>query len=93
MMVGSTMQYIFGAAVRGEESSSRLLHWTAMKSAASAKITRYDLGGIDPVANPGGYEFKRQFRGKEMMMPPVRGSALSLRANFALAAARALGKF
>ena len=33
MIVGKTMQLIFSAAVRGEQSPSRILHWTAMKAA------------------------------------------------------------
>jgi len=90
MTVGTTMQNIFSAAVRGEQSAGRLLQWTAMKSAVNAKVTRYDLGGVDPVANPGGYEFKRQIRGELVTVAPVRGSALSPRGGAALWAARAL---
>jgi CelD/BcsL family acetyltransferase involved in cellulose biosynthesis len=93
MVVGATMQNIFSAAVRGEHSSSRLLYWTAMKAAANAKVTRYDLGGIDPVANPGGYEFKRQIKGELVTIPPVGGSALTARGSAALIAARALRRF
>jgi hypothetical protein len=40
----------------------------------------YDLGGIDPEANPGGYHFKSGFGGVDMtQLPPqaCRGSMLS----------------
>jgi len=93
LIVGGTMQIIFSAAIRGTQSSSRLLSWVAMQAAAGQKVTRYDLGGIDPVANPGGYEFKRQLRGREVTIPAVRGSAFTLRGRAALAAAKVLGGF
>jgi len=92
MIVGKTMQLIFSVAVRGEQSPSRILHWTAIKAALNAKVTRYDLGGMDPVGNPGVYEFKRQLRGQLVTIPPIRGSALTLRGRIALMAGKALGK-
>jgi hypothetical protein len=89
VIVGRTMQLIFSAAVRGEQSASRILHWTAMKAAMNAMVTRYDLGGMDPVGNPGVYEFKRQLRGELVTIPPIRGSALTLRGRIALIAGKA----
>jgi hypothetical protein len=92
IIVGRTMQLMFSAAVRGESSPSRLLQWTAMKTAINAQVTRYDLGGMDAVTNPGVYEFKRQLRGQLVTVPPIRGSALSLRGRIALITGRAMGR-
>ncbi len=88
--VGATMQNIWSVAVRSGGSSNRLLQWTAMKAASEAKVVHYDLGGIDPIGNPGVYKFKRALKGPVVTFPPIRGAALSLRGGIALAAARAL---
>ena len=61
-----------------------------MKAAINMKVARYDLGGMDPVRNPGVYEFKRQLRGQMVTIPPIRGSALTLRGRIALIAGRVL---
>ena len=91
-IVGASMQNIWNVVVRSGGGSNRLLQWTAMKAASDAKVTRYDLGGIDPIVNPGVYKFKRALTGPVVTFPPIRGAALSLRGGIALAAARALRK-
>ena len=53
-------------------------------------MARYDLGGMDTVGNPGVYEFKRQLRGQIVTLPPIRGSALTLRGGLALNVGRML---
>ena len=43
-----------------------LLHWTLIRSLRERGVRYYDLGGIDPEANPGVYHFKRGFSGVEV---------------------------
>jgi lipid II:glycine glycyltransferase (peptidoglycan interpeptide bridge formation enzyme) len=40
--------------------SSYLIWWKACLAAKHAGMKQYDLGGIDPQSNPGGYQFKSQ---------------------------------
>jgi len=44
-------------------NSSHLLFWKMMDWAKKRKCTWYDLGGIDPDQNPGGYQFKKGLAG------------------------------
>jgi lipid II:glycine glycyltransferase (peptidoglycan interpeptide bridge formation enzyme) len=45
--------------------SSYLVWWKACISAKRAGMKKYDLGGIDPEDNPGGYQFKSQISSQE----------------------------
>jgi lipid II:glycine glycyltransferase (peptidoglycan interpeptide bridge formation enzyme) len=45
--------------------SSYLIWWKACLAAKNAGMKRYDLGGIDPENNPGGYRFKSQISREE----------------------------
>ena len=45
--------------------SSYLIWWKACIAAKRAGMKRYDLGGIDPEDNPGGYRFKSQISRQE----------------------------
>ena len=45
--------------------SSYLIWWKACITAKDAGMKRFDLGGIDPENNPGGYQFKSQISRQE----------------------------
>jgi lipid II:glycine glycyltransferase (peptidoglycan interpeptide bridge formation enzyme) len=52
--------YLLGATSNAglKFKGSYLLQWSVVQSLKKAGVRYYDLGGIDPVANPGGYSFK-----------------------------------
>jgi hypothetical protein len=60
--IGDTALYLFGATSdRGMTcDGSYLVHWNMLAWAKSQACQSYDLNGIDPVRNAGGYQFKRQ---------------------------------
>jgi hypothetical protein len=64
--IGTTGTFLFGATSNDglKSNASNLLHWRALRWLKDNGRTRYDLGGIDPVQNPGTYQFKRGLGGK-----------------------------
>lgn len=58
--LGDTTVYLLGATIADglRTKAAYLLQWNAIVRAKSRGIRYYDLGGIDPVANPGVYHFK-----------------------------------
>lgn len=79
-LLGDTCIYLLGASndAGRECKASYALQWQAMTSAKNAGAGWYDVGGIDPVANPGVYHFKSGLGGVETvfnraMEAPVRG--------------------
>ncbi len=84
-VIGSTGLYLTGAtADPGMKTyASYLVHWTFIKWLKENGFLYYDLNGINPEANPGTYQFKRQLAGKvgmelEMLGKfQVAGSAVS----------------
>lgn len=76
-LLGDTAIYLLGATTdRGRElKASYFLHWQAMLWLKSHGARGYDLGGIDPAANPGGYHFKSGFGGIDVtQLSPVIAS-------------------
>jgi lipid II:glycine glycyltransferase (peptidoglycan interpeptide bridge formation enzyme) len=67
-LIGDTAIYLLGAtnARARELKASYFLHWQAMIWLKSAGARSYDLGGIDPVRNPGGHHFKSGFGGNDV---------------------------
>jgi lipid II:glycine glycyltransferase (peptidoglycan interpeptide bridge formation enzyme) len=45
--------------------ASYLLHWRTLLLSLARGLSRYDLGGIDPIANAGVYAFKRGMGGAD----------------------------
>lgn len=91
-LLGDAAIYLLGATndAARELKAAYFLHWQAMLWLKERGAQAYDLGGIDPEANPGGYHFKSGFGGAEVSQaPPVfaAGGFLS-RAVAALAARR-----
>ena len=66
-MLGDSAVYLFGATNELGRASKAgyLLNWHAMLLAKQRGLARYDLGGIDPDANPGGHRFKKRMGGCE----------------------------
>jgi lipid II:glycine glycyltransferase (peptidoglycan interpeptide bridge formation enzyme) len=66
--IGSTAIYLLGATNEAarELKAAYALHWKSMIFFKERGATFYDLGGVDPVANPGGYHFKTGFGGTEI---------------------------
>ena len=63
---GNTGVYLFGATSDGglETRGSYLLHWRLIESLKAEGAAFYDLHGINPVRNPGGYRFKSDLSGE-----------------------------
>ena len=67
-MLGETSVYLFGATneVGRKSKAGYLLNWEAMLLAGQQGLKWYDLGGIDPVGNPGVYRFKKKMGGMDV---------------------------
>ncbi|MBZ5499103.1 MAG: GNAT family N-acetyltransferase [Acidobacteriia bacterium] len=81
-LLGDTAIYLLGATNEKarELKAAYFLQWQAMLWLKDRGACWYDLGGIDPQANPGGYHFKSGLRGSEVaQLPPYtcNGSWLS----------------
>jgi lipid II:glycine glycyltransferase (peptidoglycan interpeptide bridge formation enzyme) len=65
--LGSTALYLHGATGKlGLDSrGSYLVHWRAVEWLKQSGCSHYDLNGIDPRNNPGGYQFKSGLSGKQ----------------------------
>jgi len=63
--LGGTCVYLMGASNEPGRrlKASYLLQWHAVRRAKEAGARRYDLGGIDPVGNPGVHRFKAGLSG------------------------------
>jgi lipid II:glycine glycyltransferase (peptidoglycan interpeptide bridge formation enzyme) len=70
-LLGDTAVYLFGATNEDGRAGKAgyLLNWQAMLLAKHRGLSWYDLGGIDPDANPGGYRFKARMGGEEVIAP------------------------
>lgn len=67
-LMGDNAIYLLGATnERARElKAAYFLQWQAMKWLKEHGALRYDLGGIDSEANPGGHHFKSGFGGAEV---------------------------
>lgn len=91
---GSHIHYMWGASDRrfSKYRVSEALQWQAIQDGVAAGMTRYDLEGIDPVGNPGVYEFKRKMGGREVILQGIEVIPLSLPGRVAVAVGRRLGR-
>lgn len=64
--IGGTGTYLLGASANNGlgVNGSNYLHWGVIKWLKERGCHSYDLGGIDPIGNPGVYRFKRGLAGK-----------------------------
>ena len=63
--LGDTGIYLFGATSNhGTKTyASYLVHWKMLEWVRNQGCQSYDLNGINPISNPGGYQFKAQLGG------------------------------
>ncbi|HWP85666.1 MAG TPA: GNAT family N-acetyltransferase [Terriglobia bacterium] len=90
--MGDTALYLLGATSdQGLNSrGSYLLHWTVMQRLKEEGFRYYDLGGIDPRLNPGGYDFKKGLGGAEAEHLPGLGACESASSRAAVQAGELL---
>ena len=67
-LTGDTAIYLLGATNEKARDllASYFLHWQALNWIKERGGLWYDLGGIDPAANPGGFDFKSGFGGMDV---------------------------
>ncbi|MBX3300751.1 MAG: peptidoglycan bridge formation glycyltransferase FemA/FemB family protein [Nitrospira sp.] len=65
--IGSTAIYLFGATstIGLKHRGSYLLQWKLVQRLKEARVSQYDLNGINPHANPGTYKFKSDLAGEK----------------------------
>lgn len=70
-MLGATAVYLFGATneLGRATKAGYLLNWESILHARQRGLSWYDLGGIDPTTNPGGYRFKKRLGGEDLTAP------------------------
>jgi len=66
--MGDSAIYLLGATSDAglQSKGGYLLHWTFIQWCKTNGVRWYDLGGIDPLGNPGVYHFKRGFSGADV---------------------------
>jgi hypothetical protein len=66
--MGDSAIYLLGATSDAglNAKGAYLLQWTMISWLKELGIKSYDLGGIDPVGNPGVYHFKKGFSGADI---------------------------
>lgn len=72
-LISDSAIYLLGATngLARELKASYYLQWQAMMWLKERGARSYDLGGIDPEANPGGHHFKSGFGGREVTQIPA----------------------
>lgn len=67
--MGDTGIYLLGATSDNglDARGGYLLHWIAMQWLKENGFQYYDLGGVNPERNPGGYQFKRGLSGADVV--------------------------
>ena len=67
-LLGDTAIYLLGATnhVAREQKAAYFLQWQAMMWLKERGARWFDLGGVNPEANPGGYHFKSGFGGQKI---------------------------
>ena len=66
--IGDSAIYLLGATSEDgmKLKAAYLLQWAMIRSLKDRCVRYYDLGGIDPIANPGVHHFKSGFNGADM---------------------------
>lgn len=92
---GSHIHYLWGASDRrfSKYRVSEAIQWQVIQDGVGAGMTRYDLEGIDPVGNPGVYDFKRKMGGREVILQGMKVTPLSLLGRIAVGVGRRSGRF
>lgn len=91
-ILGDTAVYLLGASneLGMQQKAAYVLQWHVIEQAKAAGCQWYDLGGIDPEANPGVYHFKEGMGGIDVTAPcPFELRPGGLRGRLTHAAERA----
>jgi lipid II:glycine glycyltransferase (peptidoglycan interpeptide bridge formation enzyme) len=97
--MGDSAIYLLGATSDEglDAKGAYLLQWTFIELMRQKSIKQYDLGGIDPEANPGVYHFKKGFSGVDVcQLSPLVASASAVSSGIVkagLAVQRTLKQF
>jgi lipid II:glycine glycyltransferase (peptidoglycan interpeptide bridge formation enzyme) len=67
--MGDSAIYLLGATSDAglKSQGAYLLQWTLIQWLKESGVRWYDLGGIDPIGNPGVYAFKKGFSGADVL--------------------------
>jgi len=78
---GKHIHYMWGGMSREHSrlKPSEAVQWAVMEWAVENGCQLYDLEGIDPVNNPGTYDFKKRMGGREVALMPMDVRPLKLR--------------
>lgn len=93
--IGDTGVYLLGATTDAgmQAKGSYLLQWRMIQRLKELGLRAYNLGGINPVTNPGVYHFKKGFSGADVLYLPGRVACESFAsAVFAKFAIRSRGR-
>jgi len=90
--MGDSAIYLLGATNDDglKSQGAYLLQWTMIRWLKENGIRWYDLGGIDPIANPGVYSFKRGFSGADVSQVSPRMACTSVMSNAVVRAGLAI---
>lgn len=91
---GQHLHYFWGASDRrfSQYRVSEAIQWQVIQDGVASGMERYDLEGIDPVGNPGVYQFKQKMGGTEVALQGMEVSPLSWVGRVAVGAGRRLGR-
>lgn len=91
---GRSLHYFWGAVDRAfaKQRPGEAVHGAIIEWALQNGIERYDLEGIDPVNNPGTYQFKMKMGAVEIDLPGRRAYPLNTLGKMALAVGKRLGR-
>jgi len=91
---GRHLHFFWGASDRrySKHRVSEAVQWQVIEDGVAAGMARYDLEGIDPVGNPGVYQFKRKMGGTELVLQGQEVTPLSWTGRVAVGVGRRLGR-
>lgn len=91
---GKTLHYFWGAVDRAfsKQRPGEAVHGAILDWALAHDVERYDLEGIDQVANPGTYQFKMKMGATEVDLVGRTAYPLNLRGRLALAVGQRFGR-
>ena len=83
MRAGLHMHYFWGGVDRGfpHARAGEALQWAVIEWGLAQGCALYDLEGIDPLANPGTYRFKKKMGGKVVSLSPQTLKPLNWRGS------------
>lgn len=92
---GKNLHYMWGASDRrfSKYRVSEAIQWQIIQDGVTASMKRYDLEGIDPVGNPGVYQFKLKMGGTEVALQGIQVLPFSWVGRAAVGVGRRLGIF